>query len=161
MAGRVDFAPPAQPWADLRDAAVFYCDVGVLRGRACAVDDQTAAHHKIVHVVAPSGACWQNRNVPITCLRPVAVSPYGDITRAVPRFAPALDRARPINLALVANGKPNSGELLDLLAERLGGRVPIAEVRRYRKPSVSVAPTDADQSEIAEWAHAVLTAVGD
>ena len=37
----------------------------------------------------------------------------------------------------------------------------VAEIRRYRKPSVSVPPTDGDLAEIAEWAHAVLTAVGD
>jgi len=65
------------------------------------------------------------------------------------------------NIALVANGKPNSMELLDALVVRLESRVEVREVRRYRKPSVSVAPTDDDMAEIAEWAHAVLTAVGD
>jgi hypothetical protein len=68
---------------------------------------------------------------------------------------------RPHNVALVANGKPNSMELLDALVVRLAERVDVREVRRYRKPSVSVPPTDGDLAEIAEWAHAVLTAVGD
>jgi hypothetical protein len=76
-------------------------------------------------------------------------------------LAPALPRDRSHNVALVANGKPNSMELLDALAERLAHRIDIAEIRRYRKPSVSVPPTDGDLAEIAEWAHAVLTAVGD
>jgi len=52
-------------------------------------------------------------------------------------------------------------ELLDALAARLALRIDVCEVRRYRKPSVSVPPTDDDMAEIAEWAHAVLTAVGD
>jgi hypothetical protein len=65
------------------------------------------------------------------------------------------------NIALVANGKPNSMELLDALVARLESRIDVREIRRYRKPSVSVAPTDDDLAEIAEWAHAVLTAVGD
>jgi hypothetical protein len=75
--------------------------------------------------------------------------------------APALAPDRPFNLALVANGKPNSMELLDLLAERLTSRLPVHAVRRYRKPSVSVAPDLRDLEEIAEWADAVLTAVAD
>ena len=44
----------------------------------------------------------------------------------------------PHNVALVANGKPNSMELLDALASRLASRIDVREVRRYRKPSVSV-----------------------
>ena len=52
-------------------------------------------------------------------------------------------------------------ELLEALSARLSSRIDIREVRRYRKPSVSVPPTDDDMAEIAEWAHAVLTAVGD
>jgi hypothetical protein len=52
-------------------------------------------------------------------------------------------------------------ELLDALAARLASRVDVREVRRYRKPSVSVPPTEDDMTEIAEWAHAVLTAIGD
>ena len=53
-------------------------------------------------------------------------------------------------------------ELLDALASRLASPDhDVREVRRYRKPSVSVPPTDDDMAEIAEWAHAVPTAVGD
>ena len=75
--------------------------------------------------------------------------------------AAALRTGEPHNIALVANGKPNSTELLDALAARLAVRIDVREVRRYRKPSVSVPPADDDMAEIAEWAHAVLTAVGD
>ena len=93
----------------------------------------------------------------IATLRPV---PHGRTTDHARVLANALG-AGPHNIALVANGKPNSMELLDALATRLSARLDVREVRRYRKPSVSVAPDDHDLAEIAEWAHAVLTAVGD
>ena len=94
----------------------------------------------------------------VATLRPVPRPRTGDPSRVL---APALSRDRAHNIALVANGKPNSMELLDALVARMANRIEIAEIRRYRKPSVSVPPTDADLAEIAEWAHAVLTAVGD
>ena len=94
----------------------------------------------------------------ISTLRPVPRPRDTDPTRVA---ASALRVDEPRNVALVANGKPNSMELLDALAARLSSRIDVREVRRYRKPSVSVAPTDDDMAEIAEWAHAVLTAVGD
>lgn len=75
--------------------------------------------------------------------------------------APAHDPVAPMRLALVANGKPNSVELLDALARELRQRVRHLEVRRYRKGSVSVAPDDRDVREIGEWASAVLAALGD
>ena len=94
----------------------------------------------------------------ISTLRPVPRPRTADPTHV---RAGALRPDGSYNVALVANGKPNSMELLDALASRLVARVDVREVRRYRKPSVSVAPTDDDMAEIAEWAHAVLTAVGD
>ena len=89
----------------------------------------------------------------ISTLRPVPRPRATDPTHVV---APPLRAGEPHNVALVANGKPNSMELLDALAERLSSRIDVREVRRYRKPSVSVAPTEHDMAEIAEWAHAVL-----
>lgn len=81
---------------------------------------------------------------------------------ATPRtMAPALDPHRPVRLALVANGKPNSVEILEALADELRTRVAGLEVRTYRKSSVSIAPEPRDMREIAEWASAVLAAVGD
>ena len=68
---------------------------------------------------------------------------------------------QPLNLALLANGKPNSVELLDAVARHLREYLPVAEVRRWRKASVSVPPSEADVAEISEWADAVLAAVGD
>jgi len=91
-------------------------------------------------------------------MRPVPRPRASDPTRSMARPLRAGEAA---NVALVANGKPNSMELLDALAARLSSRIGVREVRRYRKPSVSVAPTEHDTAEIAEWAHAVLTAVGD
>ena len=66
-----------------------------------------------------------------------------------------------VRLALVANGKPNSVELLDRMAAHLDDHLAVGEVRVWRKPSVSVPPPDEDGAEIAEWADAVLAAVGD
>jgi hypothetical protein len=66
-----------------------------------------------------------------------------------------------VRLALVANGKPNSVEILEALADELRTRVAGLEVRTYRKSSVSIAPEPRDMREIAEWASAVLAAVGD
>jgi len=77
------------------------------------------------------------------------------------RPAPPVVGDEPLNVALLANGKPNSVELLDAMARHLGEHLPIAEVRRWRKESVSVPPSQADVAEIAEWADAVLAAVGD
>lgn len=81
--------------------------------------------------------------------------------RAAASLAPPPAPGAPWRLALVANGKPNSAELLDLLAERLARRVPVAEVRRYRKPSVSVPPTAEQLDDIAAFATVALHAVGD
>lgn len=79
-----------------------------------------------------------------------------------PRTAAApLDRHGPVRLALVANGKPNSLELLEALADELRVLVPALEVRAYRKPSVSVPPDPVDAREIVGWANAVLAALGD
>lgn len=95
----------------------------------------------------------------VTMMRPV---PADDRLRAAGREAAApFDRTEPMRLALVANGKPNSVELLDALADELARHLDVAEVRRYRKASVSVPPDDADIAEIGEWANAVLAAVGD
>lgn len=79
-----------------------------------------------------------------------------------PRTAAApLDPRGPVRLALVANGKPNSLELLEALADEVRVRVPALEVRAYRKPSVSVPPDPVDAREIVGWANAVLAALGD
>ncbi len=75
--------------------------------------------------------------------------------------ARAHDPSAPVRLALIANGKPNSVELLDALADELRTRFVGLEVRRYRKSSVSIAPEPEDVRDIAEWASAVLAAVGD
>jgi hypothetical protein len=77
--------------------------------------------------------------------------------------APAWSPSTPLRLALVANGKPNSAELLDALAVEIRRQLPgvEVEVRGYRKGSVSVPPDPADVEEISQWATAVLAALGD
>ena len=84
----------------------------------------------------------------ISTARPVPLPRASDPTHVT---ASPLRVGEAHNVALVANGKPNSMELLDALAERLASRIDVREV----------APTEHDMAEIAEWAHAVLTAVGD
>jgi hypothetical protein len=69
--------------------------------------------------------------------------------------------ADPLHVALVANGKPNSVELLDALAGHVGDRLAVGEVRTWRKPSVSVPPTAEQFAEIVAWADVALVAVGD
>jgi hypothetical protein len=85
------------------------------------------------------------------------------LTAPLRAAAPAWTPASPLRLALVANGKPNSVELLDALAGEIAGALPhtTVEVRRYRKGSVSVPPDAADVEEISGWATAVLAALGD
>jgi hypothetical protein len=90
-------------------------------------------------------------------LLPVVTESAGEPRRA----ARPLAKNEPLKLALLANGKPNSTELLDAMARHLREYLPIAEVRCWRKASVSVPPSDTQVAEIAEWAHAVLAAVGD
>lgn len=92
-----------------------------------------------------------------------ALAPFTEAPSGGEEVGPAPRRPfdGPLRLALLANGKPNSVELLDAMAHHLERHLPVAEVRRWRKPSVSVAPPDGDMHEIAEWAHAALTAVGD
>lgn len=95
----------------------------------------------------------------VRVLRPV---PAPERLAAPPRtMAPAPPAGEPLRLALVANGKPNSSELLDAIAEAIAARGQPIEVRRYRKGSVSVAPDPADVENIGRWATAVLAALGD
>lgn len=100
-----------------------------------------------------------DRLVPVVVRRPVHSATR--LQAPMRAMAPPVDLASPVRLALVANDKPNSVELLDALAAELRVRVRSIEVRRYRKASVSIAPEAADVREIAEWANAVLAAVGD
>jgi hypothetical protein len=99
--------------------------------------------------------------VTVQVLRPVhdPVRLVAPARTAAPPWAPSA----PLRIALVANGKPNSVELLDALALEIRRALPAAgvEVRRYRKGSVSVAPDPADVEEIAQWATAVIAALGD
>ena len=95
----------------------------------------------------------------VTVLRPVPAP--SRLCAPARSMAPAFDIAGPMRLALIANGKPNSVELLDALAAEISARVTSLEVRRYRKASVSIAPDPADVRQIGEWANAVLAAVGD
>jgi hypothetical protein len=91
-----------------------------------------------------------------------AYVPAGRASEGPPnRVAGNVTGAEPLKVALVANGKPNSAELLDVLARRVGERLAVAAVRAWRKPSVSVPPTPEQFDEIVAWADVALVAVGD
>jgi hypothetical protein len=68
-----------------------------------------------------------------------------------------------IRVGLLANGKPNSQELLDALLEELKARpeVSVGEVVRVCKASVSVPPDPRDMQRLVENTDLVLVAVGD
>jgi hypothetical protein len=93
----------------------------------------------------------------------VVVSPVhpADGRGPAPGLAGPIPAARPLKLALLSNGKPNGAELLDQIGNRLRRLGMVDEIRRYRKPSVSVGPEDTDRAEINERADAVITAIGD
>jgi hypothetical protein len=100
----------------------------------------------------------------MTSARPVVlVNPANDLRPAVSgrTLAAAIAPGRRLRLALLSNGKPNGAELLDHIAMRLRSIEEVGEVRRYRKASVSVAPSESDSAEIRRWADAVITAIGD
>ena len=66
-----------------------------------------------------------------------------------------------ITLGLLANGKANGAELLDLIAAELGSRHAIDRTLRATKAHPSLPMSDEVLAMFAEHAHAVLTAVGD
>ena len=64
-------------------------------------------------------------------------------------------------VALLANGKGNSQELLDAIFEQLGESYELGGALRFRKLSVSVPPRTEDFQQMVEGATAVITAIGD
>jgi hypothetical protein len=96
---------------------------------------------------------------PSTTVRLVPPLPWGSRTNAEP--APRLTSLDGTTIALVANAKPNSEELLDDLARVLIERYGVAGVLRHTKPHPSLPIEDQVLTMFAEQAHAVLTAIGD
>ncbi len=88
-------------------------------------------------------------------------SPLGMTSGETPSIAPAPRRREDLRLALVSNGKANATELLEAVALELSALLPGLQATVYRKPSVSVAPTDEDLAEIIATADAAVAAIGD
>lgn len=88
-------------------------------------------------------------------------SPLGAPAGATPSVAPAPTSRDGLRLALVSNGKANATELLEAVAAELAVLLPGLRATVYRKPSVSVAPTDEDLAEIVATADAAVAAIGD
>ncbi|RNL62092.1 hypothetical protein EFK50_09765 [Nocardioides marmoriginsengisoli] len=89
------------------------------------------------------------------------VSPLGMVAREASSVAPSPPGREGLQVALVSNGKANATELLDAVALRLADLLPGLRVVHYRKPSVSVAPTDEDLEQIIATADAAVAAIGD
>ena len=77
------------------------------------------------------------------------------------RAAPRLPTLGGVVLGLLANGKPNSERLLDLIADDLASRHAIKDVVRITKSHPSLPPADADVETLASETLAVLSAIGD
>lgn len=95
----------------------------------------------------------------ITVLRPDVPEPESRGFTYAPR---ASDLPERITIGLVVNGKPFSGELLELLAAEVGARLRrTVDVERVQKRS-SAYPIDDDQALLlAARSHLVLTGIGD
>lgn len=76
-------------------------------------------------------------------------------------LAPRSARRAEVRLGLVDNGKPKARELLLLLAEALGERLPVVATELISKPSAANPLTDAEAAALAERVDLVVTGLGD
>lgn len=95
---------------------------------------------------------------PYIILDPSSGPLKGKDPRPLARRKPTLDGAV---LGLLANGKSNSGELLEAVYEELSKSFELPAPLRFRKDSVSVPPRKADFERLTREAGAVVTAIGD
>lgn len=75
--------------------------------------------------------------------------------------APRSGDLRGRRVVLLDNGKPNSGRLLAMVAERLAASAAVTVVRGVRKPSAYRPAGDADLDALAVEADLVLAGIGD
>jgi len=64
-------------------------------------------------------------------------------------------------LTLVENGKPHARQLLQLIAEELRARLPIAKVEVFSKPSAAKPIDPGEARALAARSRLVITGVGD
>lgn len=67
----------------------------------------------------------------------------------------------PVRIGLVDNGKPRARELLQLVADEIGRRVPVAHVELTSKPSAANPITEQEAAALAARADLVITGLGD
>lgn len=89
------------------------------------------------------------------------VPPTGWGSTTTQGAAKRLDTIDGITLGLLSNGKANSVELLDRVADELAAHLGIGRIIRHTKPHPSLPASDEVMTMFAEQAHAVLMAVGD
>lgn len=78
----------------------------------------------------------------------------------VPLASRAADRGE-VRLGLVDNGKPKARELLSLLGQALGERLPIVATELISKPSAANPLTDAQAADLASRVDVVVSGLGD
>ncbi len=94
----------------------------------------------------------------VTIVRPDHLS---EVRRVLPAPRLSLGGAKPMNLTLIDNGKPNARRLLGYLADELTSRLPLATTDMHSKPSAGK-PIDADVADmLAARSHLAISGVGD
>lgn len=89
------------------------------------------------------------------------VDPRGEVSDHDQPYELAVDLAAlPGPVALLANGFPDSGAFLDVVAEALVSAVPGLEVRRFDKDNASAPASEELVKEVAAGSVAAVTAYG-
>lgn len=86
--------------------------------------------------------------------------PRGETRVAPEPYTPRASADGPGTVGLLANNFPDSVAFLDAVERALGGVLPGAAFRRYRKPGASAPATDALVADIAGECDALVTAYG-
>ena len=81
-------------------------------------------------------------------------------TEAIPP-APRLATLDGAAIGLVNNGKTHGREILERVAENLGRKYRLGDVRLLTKPSSGYPPEDEDVEMLAEQCMAIVAAIGD
>ena len=98
------------------------------------------------------------RSEPFVTLDPTGTLAAKAAAHDLPARPSTLDGAV---VGLLANGKPNSEEILDLVYDELAGHFSLAGAVRICKESVSVPPSGDEFDRLTSDVDVVVTALGD
>lgn len=76
-------------------------------------------------------------------------------------LAPRRPLEAPVRIGLVDNGKPRAKELLRMIAEEIGERLPVGSVELLSKPSAASPITDQEAADLAGRVDLVVAGLGD